>query len=244
MNLNKKLSFSLVTLSVLSVLASCSSGNVPSTASINGNVDMSKSAISSSNVRVVSDNISKEHIIIDAGHGVKTNASVTVNINLVDGNGFKTKGNVSGTAQGFASNLNSIEFWLIDAASAPVSTAGATGAFTFPISTVTNGSLHTVTFTNVPDSTNSYYIAAAGFTASTPTSGTNITNVAATASGGLGKAYVSTSSVSVTGEQVSTPTSLTIGLKLLDAIGAQIDGDTTVNDGAPLPGGGVGASAT
>ncbi len=243
MNLNKKLSFSLATFSVLSILASCSSGNLPSTASINGSSDFSKSGISS-NVRVVSDNISKEHIIVDAGNGVKTNASITFNVNLGEGNGFKTKANVNGTAQGTFSQVASLQFWLIDSATTPVSTTGPAGSFTFATTFALSTSTHTVTFDNVPDNTvGNYYIAASAFKLATPSATSNITNLSGTVlDTTLGKAYISTSSVNVTGEQVVPLTALSIPVTLLDAVGAKIDGVTSITNGSALSGG-VGASA-
>ncbi|MBC7475943.1 MAG: hypothetical protein H7263_16795 [Candidatus Sericytochromatia bacterium] len=260
MNLNKKLSFSLATFSVLSILASCSSGNLPSTASINGSSDFSKSAISS-NVRVVSDNISKEHLFIDVGNGVKTGASITVNVNL--GDGFKTKSADGTPAKTVTANLKSIEFLLVTSTTgtAPSGTISAGNIITsVPVDTTTAGP-HVATFTNVPDNATgqSYYVLASAFSstiATGQTSTTNITNAGATASSGLGKAYVSTTggdtvttanngSVKVSGFLLSpsgSTTDLGIPLTLLDGVGATVTGATTVTDGGYT--GTIGTSAT
>lgn len=259
----KKTALTLSSLVLLSIVSACSSNVVPSSVSLKGDSNFQDSNL----VNRISETVTQSkqdpsHFYIDAGKGQKTGASLTVKLNLGKG-GFKTKAAITdnGTGASITSDIASLNVALIDSSAAPAGTLGTpvsqgtlvrntTGSITgyttgIPGEPGTLGAdgATTVTFTNLPASTNEYWVAAAAFSNVIPSLLTNITNPAATITDAtLGEYYVSTGSKYVkTGIDASgraaylvegAGTDLAINLKLLDATeGAKIGTDVNIEDG-------------
>lgn len=243
----KKTALTLSSLVFLSIVSACSSNVVPSSVSLKGDSNFQDSNL----VNRISETVTQSkqdpsHFYIDAGKGQKTGASLTVKLNFANGGGFKTKDSANGTPMAMIADMTHLRVALIDSATSPTTLAGAVsvGGFTTTLLPKT-GSSPIVTFTNVPESTSSYWIAAAALA-----SGTNITKVSAPINDGThGRFYVTTTGgdaglpgsvdVNKTGDGTTTPfaysvtstTALGMALTLRDATGATVDSAVTVTNG-------------
>jgi len=253
MTFQKKLMLSVSSLMLVASVAACSSNPVPTSTDIKGGADFSQVySLNSPNVKVVSDSVAKDHIIVDVGNGKKTGASFSVKINLASGNNFKTKSADGVPPKTVAADLQSLKFWLVRSVGAPTGNVGGTFTSAAAVSLDTTTGTHTATFTNVPDNTGgqSYFVAAAAYNvliAGTQNAASNIDNTtvgtAAPITFGAGNgAYFSTTggdpgnlgSVKVANFLLSpagATTDLGVSIKLLDGIGATVTGTTSVNDG-------------
>lgn len=273
---NKSFKVASIALLIAGIISGCSSSVTPSTASISGSTNFSDSNL----VTRISENVTQSkqdsnHFYIDAGKGQITGASLTVKLNLGNG-GFNTKAIANGAGAKITSDITSFDVALIDSASSPnnipatpagfgtvtktIATAGVASADGTP-RTLGSGNIYTtITFTNVPESTNKYWVAVAA-----KAGAVNITNLAGTLTnttepGAMtaGKYYVSTTGGGATAGsmivtrsvlsgralyQVESTTDLAVALTLADATtGATIGSVVTVNDGTTDITGGVTAN--
>lgn len=246
----KKTALTLSSLVFLSIVSACSSNVVPSSVSLKGDSNFQDSnLVTRLSSTVTQSKQDPSHFYIDAGKGQKTGASFSVKLNFANGGAFKTKAandSFSGTPMAMIADVTHLKVALIDSATSPVD---LTGAVTVGGSTTTllakTGSSPTITFTNVPNSTNSYWIAAAALQ-----SGTNITKVSAPLDDAThGRFYVTSTGgdaglpgsvdVNKTGDGTTTPfqysvtstDALGMSLTLRDATGATIGSDVTVTNG-------------
>ncbi len=253
MKFQKKILVSLFSLMLAASVAACSSSNIPLSSDIKGSADFSRiSATITPKVKIVSDEISKQHIFIDVGNG-KKGGSFSVNVNLSGGNPFKVK-TADGTPPKVVGNILSLQFWLISSPATPAGILGGGGNYTLASSVslgVSGTGTHTATFTNVPDNTggDAYYVAAAAYDNATPSVGANICNATAGTAAPLDfgsgdMAFFSTTggggaqgpgSVQLSGSLIvggaPNKTDLNIFIKLEDGIGASVTGTTTVTPG-------------
>jgi hypothetical protein len=236
MKTNKILAISFSSLSVLSLLASCSSGNLPSSVGKAQVINLSQSAATN------------KVYVADVGNGQKTPASISFKINLAQISGFNTKASTAGTAAATLDDLTNIKFYLIasDTGSPPTALSGSGFSYTISGTNRTNGFVD-VTFTNVAANATgkSYYVTAAGFSSSTLTAANNITNLNAPINDGTeGKYFASVSGGSPAGAVRVTPTTyaisgttaLGIPLKLLDAVSPVIESSVNLTVGDEVTG--------
>jgi len=255
-NLLKKSSVSLFSVALVSVIASCSSGNLLEAGSFKGSTDFSGSNLSDVKLQqliTASTSNGEKVTVLDVGNGAKTGASFALKLNFGNG-GFKTKASASGTSNKTVStDLANLKVYLLDSITAPTGNFSAllgTGS-TSPLLTVAKGAsltgtgtTQTVFFKNVKANsatggTPRYYVAVAGFNSA----GNNITNLTAPATDGTnGAFYVTTAGGNGTGSTAVGPAptytiasadlpSLSVTLNLADAIGATVASDVKVNDG-------------
>jgi len=232
MTLNKKIKNCLLGFIAFSAIAGCSSLPINSSA------------------------LNTDNISVDVGNGINSGVSISLSINLANGNGFKTESSVSGSPQAtVAANLKSLKFWLVEAATNSPPSGNVGGNFTNikTVSLDTTTASHTATFTNVPDnssSSKSYFVCAAAYNdtiggTSGQVASTNITNLGATVTfGSNNRAFVSTAggdpsnlgSINVTNvalvPSIGTASLSIPALKLLDGTGAIVDSSVTVTDGS------------
>jgi hypothetical protein len=248
---NKKNALSISSLILFSLVSACSSNIVPNAVALNGDTSFANSNL----VNRISETVTQSkqdpsHFFIDAGKGQKTGASLTVKLNFANGGDFKTKASSNGTPTAMFSDVTDLKVALIDSAASPTTLTGAKiiggGAAikaTLPRTFTASGDGDTVTFTNVPESTNSYWIAAAALS-----SGTNITKVSAPLDGGIdGRFYVTTTggdaalagsvevnkvgAVAPFQYNVTSTDALGMDLILRDATGANVESSVTVTNG-------------
>lgn len=272
----KKTAVSLSSMILLSVVGACSSNVTPMAVAVNGNTSFADSnLVTRISQNVTQSKQDPNHFYIDAGKGQVTGASLTVKLNLGNG-GFATKASSSGAPAKVIGDIASFDVALIDSSTSPVAmpaTPTAAGNITKTVTAGTapvNGPLATtgsvgtgattpttgtgpgvatvITFTNLPQSTNAYWVAAAAKDSTLA----NITNASGTLTnaagpGVLGQYYVSstgggatTGSMKVTKSVLSgkaqyaveNTSDLGIAMTLADtAAGANIGSVITINDG-------------
>ncbi len=245
-NTSKRISYSLISLSLISIIASCSSSNLPITAttSVKASSDFSNSNLGDVKLQqLIQANSTKGETVtvLDAGNGQKTSASFALKINFGAGV-FKTKVSVAGTAGKKFSDVTKLDIFLIESASAP--TGNISGLITvpnsflnFPITYASSGDTKLITFKNVKANTgsNRYYVAVAA-----KGSAGNITNLTAPANNGspTSPLYVTNlaNSVSVTAGTyaIDNTVALSMSLFLADAVGATVESQVSVSNGSAI----------
>lgn len=240
----------LSTLVAMAVLSACGSGTPPVSGSMHSFAVANTFSLGNIPVAtlVQSLQVSGENVTIaDVGKGIKTGAAFSVKLDFTDGKkreNFSVKASSSGTTNSTSANITSVDVWLIDSAGAP---SGALTAAFGPFNVVRTGAgPYTIVFNNVTTSTNKYYVAIRA-----KNGAANITNLGSGATIGGSNVYVSTGGGEGAGQvavgaaptyTVSNTAQLTVTLKLLDALGATIDSQTTITDGYTTPVGAVSAS--
>lgn len=179
--------------------------------------------------------------VADIGHG-KTGASFRTTINFSEG--FKVKNNLDGTPAKVNSDIASVDAYLLELAASPAAgsdpLASSFGSV-MNIAKTSSGSF-TILFQNVPANNTGkrYFVGlvtkdsggtvisrnpAVDWTGSSANTGLAVTN------GGGDPANPGSITVD-TNFSVSNAADLTIGIALLDAVGAQIESQATVTNGA------------
>jgi hypothetical protein len=246
MSSSKKVFLSFASVIAISSMASCLSNNVP------GGTNLKAGAQGDLSItRIVSDSVSAEHVFVDVGNG-KVGANFDVKLNF--GPAFNTKvAAVTSNTNGFSgtgAGVKSIRLWLLDVDSTTVATANSNGTtslqgfskgtFLYANTTATP----VITFSNVPASTNAYYVGVAAYSDLTGTIPNDVTSNSASVSnrvqlgptahtaaisnsGGDGSGSITVSSLL----QVSSTTGLAVPAQLVDIIGAKIGADVTFTSG-------------
>src|SRR5687767_2005241 len=103
MSINKKIFASLTVLSIVSALAACSSGNLPSSVSVNTTTNFSSANQTDIKVAQLAKSMAPKGesvSIVDAGNGQQTGGTFAMKINYGDGKAFNTKGpSITGVAR-------------------------------------------------------------------------------------------------------------------------------------------------
>lgn len=177
--------------------------------------------------------------IFDVGkNSAKTPVALGLHFDIKAGAGQRrVQDSSSGTPNSVFADVDHFKCWLIDSATPP--TGALTAAFgPFTIATSTNP--QEIIFNNVTTSTNKYYMAVAAY----DSGGDDITNLGSGATIGGAQVYVTDSGGEGAGQvavgaapsyTVSAIDPLEVTLTLLDAVGATIDTNVTVNDGSATP---------
>jgi len=231
--LTKKLSSVTASIFALSLFAACAAPTPVMQASLSSFETVQKVAVTQQSMSTT---------VIDVGQGIKTPATFSVTINAESG-GFTTQASSSGTTNSVIADVDEFHVYLIDKGTAPTGTE--TAAFG-PFTVATTGATQTITFSNVTESTNDFYVAIAAIDGVA-----NVTNLASSITADGERVYVSTSGGNGTGGvavgaaptyTITDTTQLAVPLTLLDALGATIDSEVTVTDGSTAPASAVGAS--
>jgi sugar lactone lactonase YvrE len=256
MNLRNKSVLSFVAMVVV-FASSCSTSKVLPVFS-NSNTDINSN---NSRVKVTpadpKSTTGNEQISVDVGQGIKTGASISITLNL--GENFKTKANKDGSVAFTTSAVKSIKVWLVElplgsSPIAPDTDITPVSGTSFSYDNTTANPI--VTFNNVPANTTTpqqqaYYVAVAAYknvvangqplsdNISNNTSATNRVTILGTTpaaiSNGGGDTGGQVGSVMVGAAPdylVSTASGLSVGLKLLDDIGATIETNIAAQSGS------------
>ncbi|MEK7434408.1 MAG: hypothetical protein AABZ74_14855 [Cyanobacteriota bacterium] len=157
-------------------VAACSSNVVQSTASITGKIDTSNAnLIKAGDFTGVKNANGDVNFIADVGHGIKTGVSLSIKLNFNDG--FNTKAFANGIRNKIKSDVQGMEFYLLNR-NVPLGTGAGSGdgpsGNAFPVTTANNiagplfldntggkitslvaGTATTITFSNIaPNATN------------------------------------------------------------------------------------------
>lgn len=247
-----KLSLGLSTLIASTfLLAAC--GFSGPTSNVKGEVDFNNTTLlTPKTAKFIEDLRAKgEEVFVSsvAQKGQKTDNYLHIRINNgKQSNQFRIQDSldaITGVGRTGAADLDAFELYLIDSNGAPPGPVHpiAQGPFTVPAAPLGGGTVQSVVFTDVPDSTDDYYAAAAALKGPFP--GGPYANI--TALGATGKmedgqrVFVSASGTDVTAGAVGNPAPLMINMNLLDEHNAFIETAITVNDGGAFGPGTPGA---